>query len=143
MTTESITHTTSRSLNPLPELLDAEALGNDLKRILVRSESALLQGDAKANVEQLERWIESYRRGLSAAQKISDNGSEMLNKTRDQLKLALDEWMRLEDDGGNPPNKENAGLSEELTSAIRRIDRLLPVVESSFNHSSIQSCDTP
>lgn len=120
-------------VSTLPEIAEAEALGNDLKRILVRSEQALVTGDARNNVEKLERWIESYRRGLSAAQKISENGSEMLQKTRDQLSLALDELLRLEDEGGNPPTKEHAGDTEELASAIRRIDRLMPVVEESFN----------
>ncbi len=134
----------SRNDNPtpsivaLPEISDAEALGNDLKRILVRSEGALLHGDAKTNVEQLERWIESYRRGLSAAQKISVSGIDMLNKTRDQLKLSLDELLRLEDEGGNPPTKERAGDSEEIASAIRRIERLIPTVEETFKSAQIE-----
>lgn len=126
------------STKALPEILDAEALGNDLKRILVRSEGALLRGDTKTNVEQLERWIESYRRGLSAAQKISDNGVEMLHKTRDQLKLSLEELLRLEDEGGNPPTKDHALDSEEIASAIRRIDRLIPAVEESFKSTKIE-----
>jgi hypothetical protein len=116
----------------LPEIQEAEALGNDLKRILVRSEYALLTGDARDNVEKLERWIESYRRGLSAAQKISDNGRDMLQKTRNQLRLSLDELLRMEDEGGNPPSKERISDSEEIATAIRRIDRLIPVVEKSF-----------
>ena len=123
----------------LPEIEEAEALGNDLKRILVRSEYALLTGDARENVEKLERWIESYRRGLSAAQKISDNGSEMLQKTRDQLRLSLEELLRLEDEGGNPPTKEHACDSEELARAISRIDRLMPVVEQSFQATQTSS----
>ena len=131
----TITAPTLSDAGALPELSEAEALGNDLKRILVRSENALVHGDARDNVEKLERWIESYRRGLSAAQKISDNGSEMLKKTRDQLKLSLDELLRLEDEGGNPPTKEHANDSEELSSAIRRIDKLMPVVEHSFKTS--------
>jgi hypothetical protein len=117
---------------PYIELPEAEALANDLRRILVHSEKALVQGDARESVEKLERWIESYRRGLSAAQKISSNGTEMLQKTRDQLKLSLDELLRLEDEGGNAPTKERAGDSEGLARALRRIDALLPVVEQSF-----------
>lgn len=116
----------------LPELTETEALCNDLKRILVRCEQALIKGDAKDNIEKLERWIESYRRGLAAAQKISDNGTEMLSKARDQLCLARDELFRLEDEGGNPPSKEQLHEGEDLSSAIQRIDKLLPVVEQSF-----------
>ena len=123
--------------NPtLPEIDQAEALANDLRSILVRSENALVKGDAKELVERLERWIESYRRGLSAAQKICDNGPEMLIKTREQLSLSLSELLRLEDEGGNPPNPSTSpnqpSESEEITRAIQRIDRLLPVVEQSF-----------
>lgn len=139
-TTEHTNASPSQTVAALPEISDAEALGNDLKRILVRSEGALAQGDVKTNVEQLERWIESYRRGLSAAQKISDNGIDMLHKTRDKLKLALEELQRLEDEGGNPPSKEHAGDSEELASAIRRIDRLIPTVEQSFKCES-KACE--
>jgi len=127
------TDTTTIEVATLPEIDEAKALGNDLKRILVRSEHALLTGDARDNVEKLECWIESYRRGLSAAQKIANNGSEMLMKTRDQLKLSLNELLRLEDEGGNPPTKEHASDTEELATAIRRIDRLMPVVEKSFH----------
>lgn len=137
MTEQTTTsNTTTVEVATLPEISEAEALGNDLKRILVRSENALFTGDARDNVEKLERWIESYRRGLSAAQKISDNGSEMLHKTRDQLILALDELLRLEDEGGNPPTKDHANDTEDLSTAIRRIDRLMPVVEQSFQSST-------
>lgn len=125
----------------LPELEEVEALGNDLKRILVRSEYALLTGDARDNIEKLERWIESYRRGLSAAQKISDNGRDMLQKTRNQLCLSLDELMRMEDEGGNAPDKERLDDSEELATAIRRIDRLMPVVERSFQPTQSSSTE--
>jgi paraquat-inducible protein B len=115
------------------DLSEAEALGNDLKHLLVRSEQELIKGDARELVERLERWVESYRRGLSAAQKIADNGTEMLHKTRDQLKLALEEQLRLEDEGGNPPaSKEQAAQVEQIAKALQRIDRLIPTVEQSF-----------
>lgn len=116
-----------------PELSDVDALANDLKHLLVRSESELQKSDVREHVEKLERWVESYRRGLTAAQKISDNGMGLLHKARDQIKLALEELLRLEDEGGNPPaNKEQAAQVEQLSSAVRRIDRLIPVVEQSF-----------
>ncbi len=124
-------------ISPLPELDDVEALGNDLRRILVRSEQVLLKGEARDNVEKLERWIESCRRGLCAVQKISDNGPDMLQKTREQLKMSHDELLRLEDEGGNPPTKEQLQESEELAHAISRIDRLIPVMEQSFQFSKL------
>ena len=121
----------------LPELGEVEALGNDLRRILVRSEQVLLKGETRDNVEQLERWVESCRRGITAAQKITDNGPVMLRQTRDQLKLSLDELLRLEDEGGNPPVKGQFSESEELMNAIRRIDHLIPLLEQSFQLSKL------
>ena len=115
-----------------PDIQEIMGLGNDLRHLLVRSEKELIKGDARQHVEQLERWVESYRRGLSAAQKISDNGTDMLHKTRDQLKLALDELLRLEDEGGNPASTDQSKQIEELSSAVRRIDRLLANVERTF-----------
>lgn len=116
----------------LPELAEVETLCNDLRHMLVRSEQVLIKGDAHSTVERIERWIESYRRGLSAAQKVSDNGVGMLKKARDQLSLSLEEQLRLEDEGGNPPTREHAGDVEEITRAIRSIDQLLPLMEQSF-----------
>jgi len=122
----------------VPELDEAEALANDLKHLLVRSEKELIHGDARADVEKVERWVESYRRGLSAAQKISDNGVDMLKKTRDQLALALEEQLRLEDEGGNPASKDQSAQIDQLTSAVRRIDRLIPILEQSFQLPAIE-----
>lgn len=126
------TNAASPTMGYLPEITEAEALAHELKRILVRSEQALAKGDARDTVEKLERWIESYRRGLAAAQKIADNGAEMLQKTRDQLHLALEELQRLEDEGGNTPTTDHANDCEDLAKAIKRIDQLMPVVEQSF-----------
>lgn len=116
----------------LPELQEAEALANDLRRILVRSEKALIQGEARETMERLEHWIESYRRGLSAARKLSENGKDMLQQTRSKLQLSLEELLRLEDEGGNAPTQQHVEQCDELTHAIRRIDQLMPIVEQSF-----------
>lgn len=125
-------NTTANAISAVPELNEAEELGNSLRRLLIKSEKELVTGDARDHVERLERWVESYRRGLSAAQKISDNGMDMLKKTRDQLALALEELLRLEDEGGNPASKDQSKQVEELTAAVRRIDKLMPVIEKSF-----------
>lgn len=115
-----------------PEMADAQSLCNDLRSLLVRSEKALSEGDVQDNVMQLERWVESYRRGLSAAEKISNNGLDMLHQARDQLKLALDERIRLEGEGGNAADVDQAKRVEELNSALRRLERLIPVISASF-----------
>jgi len=113
---------------------NVEALGNDLKRLLVHSESGLINTGVRQQIEQLERWIESYRRGLAAAEKISHAGLEMLTQARDQLNLAHEERLRLEDEGGHPATKEQAQQNEELAAALRRLNEIIPTVESSFQH---------
>ena len=113
-------------------LEDAELLGHDLKKLLVRSQNELVRGNAREKVEQLERWVESYRRGLAAAHKISSSGISMLAEAREQLHLALQEQLRLEDEGGNPLTKEQSKQIDDLNAAVRRMDQLIPVVESSF-----------
>lgn len=133
MKPQTSTGNTIPELHTLPE---AEELCHDLRSILVRSEQALIDGDAREKLEQVERWIESYRRGLSAAQKMSGNGMEILQAARDQLDLALAERLRLEDEGGNPSTKEQAIENEELARAIRRLDRLMPVIEASFHSAT-------
>jgi paraquat-inducible protein B len=136
---QSPTHQEAPSVHTSLALEDVVALGNDLKHLLVRSGRELAKGDAQEQVEQLERWIESYRRGLSAAQKIANSGIELLTKAREQLTLALDEQLRLEDEGGNPATKEQASQTEEITAAIRRLDRLIPTIENSFQCLTSQS----
>ncbi|MFZ4541419.1 MAG: hypothetical protein ACOYNL_06365 [Rickettsiales bacterium] len=123
------------------DLAEAEALCANLKRITVHSEQALIKGDAREGIEQVERWVESYRRGLSAAQKISVSGIDLLKKTREQLALSLEERLRLEDEGGNPPTKEQAAENEELAKAITRIDGIMAALEQSFQ--SPQSPQSP
>ena len=113
-------------------LTEAEALVNDIKRVLVKSEHALENEGVKSDMETLERWMESYRRGLAAANKISVSGPEILSKLKDRLKLAVAEQQRFEDEGNNPITGEQAQLVEEMLSASRRLERLIPSIEHVF-----------
>lgn len=113
-------------------LAEAETLVNDIKRVLVRSESALENEGIRTEMEVLERWMESYRRGLSAANKLANSGGEILHKLEEQLKLAISEQQRLDDEGGNPPSKEQAAALEEVSKALRRLEGLIPVFEGKF-----------
>ena len=119
-------------------LEDVMQLGNELKHLLVRSQRELIKGDAREQVEQLERWIESYRRGLAAAMKISNSGIDMLTKAREQLALALEEQQRLDDEGfcSTNPESDECKQTEGLAAAIRRMDKLIPVFQESFNAPS-------
>ncbi len=116
------------------KLQEAEELTNELKRLLVKYEIALDEEGIRHEVEILERWMESYRRGIAAANKISDTGLEWLSTLRDRLRLAAEERQRLEGEGGNPASKKQAETTEELLNAARRIDKVLPNIEHIFKH---------
>ncbi len=125
-------------LNSNASLEEVEALTNELKRLLVRHETLLEQEGIKHQIEVLERWMESYRRGLAAAYKLSQNGITWLNDLRERLKLAADELQRLEGEGGNPATAEQIAKAEELIKAIHRIDEVAPSVEHIFCHENTE-----
>jgi lysyl-tRNA synthetase class I len=123
------------------ELKNVEEMTNELKRLLVKNEKALDEHDTRHEVEVIERWMESYRRGLSAAHKLSETGTTWLVDLRDKLKLAADELIRLEGEGGNPSNKEQVERTEELLNAVRRIDKVLPEMQHMFNPAKIEESE--
>lgn len=132
----------SSALSHAPLNLDeTEALCNSLKHVTVRSGDALDRGDAMEGIAQLERWVESYRRGLSAAQKISSAGVEMLQATRDKLAYTLEERLRLDDEGGNAPSPEQIAETNELAQAVKRVDRLLTTFQEYFQPAAGASTD--
>lgn len=114
------------------EMADVEGLIRELKQLLVRHESALNEEGIRQEVEILERWVESYRRGLAAANKIAKTGIEWLPTLRDRLKMATDEMQRLEGEGGNPASKEQMQKTEDLLNAAKRIDEVLPTFRQMF-----------
>lgn len=120
-------------LSPIQELEEAENLVNELKSLLVKREDTLDDEGIRHQVEILERWMESYRRGLSAAQKISENGALLLGDLRNHLKLSIDERHRLEGEGGNPPTREESDKLEKLTKTLRHIEQVLPNIEHVFS----------
>ncbi len=114
-------------------LTEVEQLMHEVRRLLVHSEGALDEEGISRQAQQLESWLESYRRGLSAAQKLSDNGKDFMESMRGRLALALDELHRLDDEGnGTDAPKEEAKRKEDLTRAIRRIDHLASALDASF-----------
>jgi len=129
---ENATVHTSESAE-LQKLHEVENLTNDLKRLLVQHEFTLDEEKLRHEVETLERWMESYRRGLSAAHKISETGTVWLTELRDRLKMAAGERLRLEDEGGNPPSQEQNKRTDALLEVIGHIDRTLPDIERIFH----------
>lgn len=114
------------------QLSEAESLVNELKRILVRHESTLDEEGIREEIEIIERWAESYRRGMKAASKLSEQGCELLEHVRERLKLAADEITRMEDEGPATPEaaKESARKAEDFLKASRRIGEVLPHMQN-------------
>ena len=116
------------------QMKDVEELTNELKRLLVHHESMLDEEGIRHEVEVLERWMESCRRGLAAAHKISQTGTAWLSDLRNHLKLAVEERHRLETEGGNPANQEQAEKTDELLRTLQHIEEVLPNVEQLFQN---------
>src|SRR5262245_51637348 len=103
----------------LPQLSEVESLTNEIRRLLAHCESTLDAEGVKNRAETLERWLGSYRRGLSAAQKLSDNSHAFLQEIRERLHLALEEMQRLDDEGGAPATAEQKQKMDEISKAIK------------------------
>ncbi len=131
-TQSSITPSEAPSLTPAVTLEEVEALTNDLKHLLVRYESTLEEEGIRHHIETMERWMESYRRGISAAHKLSENAPHWLEEVRSKLKLAADELQRLEGEGGNPATSEQRSQEENLLKAVKRIDDIAPQLEQTL-----------
>ncbi len=115
------------------DMKEVEELANELKRLLVSHEDTLMEEGIRSEVEVLERWMESYRRGLSAARKISETGASLLGDLRNHLKLAIEERHRLEGEGGNPPTTAETRKIEDLTKTMSHIEAMLPNIEHVFH----------
>jgi hypothetical protein len=104
-----------------------EALVQDFRRLLVRYESSLEAEGIRERIETLERWAESYRRGLRAAEKISEVGQDWLREAEEKLKLAAAELHRLDDESPVSCTVEDS-KAEDYIRATKRIDSLIPAV---------------
>lgn len=141
-TTEIVTHTPETvaamtSADWQSELADIDALTLDLKRLIVRHESELSEEGLRSDLEQLERWAISYRRGISAALKLSALGPDWLNRLREKLKLAADELTRMDGEGPNnsADEEDNHSRAEDLMHASRRIEHVIPSLQHLFGTS--------
>ncbi len=130
--------TTEHQLSPIDEV---ENMMGEVRRLLVHSENALDKEGVKFQAETLERWLESYRRGLSAAEKLSKNSETFLHEIREHLKLALEEIQRLDDEGGaTPATKEQKQKVEDLTRAMGRVDKLIySLGNASFKSETLEN----
>ena len=105
-----------------------EKVAYDLKRLLGNSENVRLKSEVKDQIEELNTWTQTYLEGMKAAQKISENAGTTLAEAQKELAMALDDYLRLEGEGGNPPTPQQEKHTENLSKALRRINGLIPVM---------------
>lgn len=111
------------------ELGAAEMLTDELKGFLVRYGTALEHEGIHRQVALIKQWVESYRYGLLAADKLSVTGLDLLTNLRERLKLASDELHRLESEGGNLTHSSDITEADELRKAMLKLDKLIPSLE--------------
>jgi len=121
----------SANSNIAVKLEEAEKLIEEAQRLLVHCGSALDEEGVREEALALERWIESYRRGMSAAKKLSQTGPELLDDMSKRLHQALEELHRYEAEGGNPATKAQQAQIEELTNAMKRVNQLKEAIQNS------------
>lgn len=107
------------------QLHDITLLAGELKRLLIRHDGVLAEEGVHKEMQQLEEWLESQRKGPVPASIISISGMTWLTSLRDKLKLSADEAIRLEGEGGNPSTKEQAEKMNDLLRTIRRMDKII------------------
>lgn len=115
-------------------LQDITLLVGELKRLLVRHDGVLVDEGVHKEMQQLEEWLESQRKGPVPASIISISGMSWLVALRDKLKLSADEAIRLEGEGGNPSTKEQAEKMNGLLNTIRRMDKIIDESNISAQH---------
>lgn len=113
---------------PAEHIEQLEKVAHDLQRLLGNSENVRLKSEVKDQIADLNLWTQAYLEGLKAAQKISENAGSTLAEAQKELSMALDDYLRLEGEGGNPPTPQQEKHTENLSKALRRINGLIPVM---------------
>ncbi len=138
--TPAVTRTPETEAAPLAaanlaHIEDVQKVSRDLKRLLGGCEQARLKADVKDHIERLNAWTDAYLSGLDAAQKISETAVDTLIEAQKELSLGLEEYLRLEDEGGNPATPEQQRHTDELARALRHVHSLITTVETAFDVS--------
>jgi len=109
---------------PPQYLEEAEQLVQSIKKFNIHHEATLESHGVTDQALAIERWLESYRRGQTAARKLSENGLEMLEEMSKRLHEAVAEMQRYEGEGGNPATKSQQAEIDNLTHAMKKVEQL-------------------
>ncbi len=113
----------------------AEEVGlvaRDLKKLLANGETSRLKGEVRGQIERLSAWADTYLDGLNAARQISETAASTLTEAQKELQLAFEQYLRLEDEGGNVATPAQQQHTDDLSRALRRLHGLIPAVEQTF-----------
>lgn len=108
-------------------------VSRDLKRIM--NSTSRLKPEAAGHLAQVSKWADDYLTGLDAARKLSENAGGALSEAQRELSLALDEFLRLEGEGGNVASPSQQRYTDDLTQALRRLNTLIPAAQMTFGAS--------
>lgn len=109
-------------------------VSRDLKRII--GSASRLKPEAAGHLAQVSKWTDDYLTGLDAARKLSENAGGALSEAQRELSLALDEYLRLEGEGGNVASPSQQRYTDDLSQALRRLNALIPAAQTTFNVNS-------
>lgn len=109
-------------------------VSRDLKRIM--SSTSRLKPEAAGHLAQVSKWADDYLTGLDAARKLSENASGALGEAQRELSLALDEFLRLEGEGGNVASPSQQRYTDDLSQALRRLNTVIAAAQTTFSASS-------
>lgn len=117
------------------DIEDAQHLRRDLQDLLSGVETVHLKSDVKAQISRLNAWATRYAEGLDAARQLGEIGLTMLEEARVHLAAQLDDYLRLEGEGGQVATPDQGRLIDELNRALRRITRLQGALRGQFMQS--------
>ncbi|WP_155847263.1 hypothetical protein [Asticcacaulis sp. AC402] len=136
-------HTLRAAAPATSHLEDVEKVARDLRKLLNGCEGARLKADVKAQIENLNAWTDAYLDGLNAVQKLTHTGLDTLHDAQKELALSLEDYLRLEDEGGTPATRDQQHRTDEVSRALRRITMLIPAFDSTFADTSLAEPDLP
>lgn len=125
------------------QLSHVEIVANDLKYIVANHETMLEHEGLLRQLDALKEWMESYRAGLLAANKIAETAPNWLPEIKDRLKLASDELHRIEDEGGNPLPKDSAKNVECAVKEAENVQHVITELETLLNRLNPANSDQP
>jgi hypothetical protein len=132
-----INNSSSEEQNPQHILQQVEVITDALKWLLIQQVITLNEDEVRQEIAVLEKWMESYRGSLMAANKITKSDVEWLSNLCVCLKSAVEERNRVNSENITlySPNGDQAQTIDELMKAVHLIHKRIPDIESMFVNS--------